>query len=310
MRLSFDIEVMDKIPLIPQTEKSKKGWSYSNVYFLRNIKDIYLLLYNNNVRSIPLIVNHCVTCNIVSENGKKWNNRYLLEIINALKNFGLLDANNNPLHGRLFESEINEPLSQHDKNVLKNIFFSYFRFQEFHKLFGDIYNPLSSRVVYAYMENSRFFNCFVCADINTVFFIENKHKDMMRFWDVYTKWGTTLSVLNKCSISALDVTPNNEELRNAYLLNFSVPIPSDFSILDFISQELASNYVYIPELERELLYKYKFSITDIKNKILEEISLRSDEYRLQRTSEIFVDSRAKPLLPLAENTYMSHIIKL
>lgn len=310
MRLPFDIDIMDRVPLVPRTESSEKGWSYSNVYYLRNIKDIYLLLYKYNLRSISLIINHCLTNNIVSENGKTWNNRYILEIINALKNFRLLDKNNNPLHGPLFESEINEPLSQHDKTVFTDIFFSYFRFQEFHKLFGDINNPSSCRVVYAYMEESRFFNCFVCADINTVFFIENKHKDMMRFWDVYTKWGTTLSVLNKCSLSALNITTNNEELRNAYLLNFSIPIPSDFSVLDFISQELASNYVYIPELERELLYKYKFSIPDIKNKILEEISLRGDEYRLQRTSEIFVDSRAKPLLPIAENTYMSHIIKL
>ena len=310
MRLPFDIDTMDRVPLVPRTESSEKGWSYSNVYYLRNIKDIYLLLYKYNLRSISLIINHCLTNNIVSENGKTWNNRYILEIINALKNFGLLDTNNNTLKGRLFKSEINAPLSQHDKNIFTNIFFSYFRFQEFHRLFGDYHNLLTNRIVYSYMEDCRFYNRFVCADINTVFFIENKHQDMMRFWDVYTKWGTSLNVLNKCSLSALDIVSNNEELKNAYLLNIPFPIPSDFSILDFISQELASNYVYIPELERELLYKYRFSIQDIKNKILKEISLRGDEYRLQRTSEIFVDNKTKPLLPFTENTYMSHIIKL
>lgn len=310
MRLSFDIDCMDRVPLAPQTEKNGKGWSFSNVYYLRNIKDLYLLLCKNSFSSVPLITNYCLTNNIMSENGKAWNNRYILEIINALRNFGLLDKNNKPLQGTLFESEINEPLSQQDKTVFTNIFFTYFRFQEFHKIFGDIHNPLSSRIVYAYMEKSRFFNCFVCADINTLFFIENKHQDMMRFWDVYTKWGTTLNVLNKCSLPALDISSNNEELKNAYLLYYSFPIPRDFSVLDFISQELASGYIYIPELERELLYRYKFSIPDIKNKIIEEVSLRSDEYRLQRTSEIFVDSRTKPLLPIVENTFMSHIIKL
>ena len=310
MRLPFDIDTMDRVPLVPQKESGEKGWSYSNVYYLRNIKDIYLLLYKNDFRSIPIVTEYCLINNVVSENGKKWNNRYILEIINALKNFGLLDSNNNPLHGQLFESEINEPLSQQDNTVFKDIFFSYFRFQEFHRLFGNINNSLRSRVVYAYMEKSRFYNCFICADLNTVFFIEHEHQDMMRFWDVYTKWGTTLDVLNKCALSALDITANNEELRNAYLLNFSTHIPSDFSVLDFASQELNSSYIYIPELERELLYKYRYSISDIKQRILEEILLRSDEYRLQRTSEIFVEHRTKLLLPFVENTYMSHIIKL
>lgn len=310
MRLPFDIDTMDRVPLVPQKESGEKRWSYSNVYYLRNIKDIYLLLYKNDFRSIPIVTEYCLINNVVSENGKKWNNRYILEIINALKNFGLLDSNNNPLHGQLFESEVNEPLSQQDNTIFKDIFFSYFRFQEFHRLFGNINNSLRSRVVYAYMEKSRFYNCFICADINTVFFIEHEHQDMMRFWDVYTKWGTTLNVLNKCSLPALDISSNNEELKNAYLLYYSFPIPRDFSVLDFISQELTSDYIYIPDLERELLYRYKFSIPDIKNKIIEEILLRSDEYRLQRTSEIFVDSRTKPLLPLIENTFMSHIIKL
>ena len=74
MRLPFDIDTMDRVPLVPQKESGEKGWSYSNVYFLRNIKDIYLLLYKNDFRSIPIVTEYCLTNNVVSENGKKWNN--------------------------------------------------------------------------------------------------------------------------------------------------------------------------------------------------------------------------------------------
>lgn len=310
MRLSFDIDKMEMIPMIPKTEREGKGWSYSYVYYLRNLKDIYVLLYKNGGISIPQLLTLCKTDNVQTENGKDWNGRYLLEFVNALKNFDLIDENNNPTRGNLFESGINEPLTLLDKSVFVNIYSDYFRFQEFHNLFGGFSNTENSMIVYAYMDNCRFYNRFVCAEKNTVFYIENRHQDMMRFWDVYTKWGTTLQVLNKCSLSSLDILSPNEELKNAYLLNIAIPVPDSFSILDFMNQELGARYVYIPEIERELIMRHRFSIDSIKDKIIKETNSRSNEYRMQRTSEIFVDNNTKSLLPYVENVYMSHVIKL
>ncbi|MBR3699147.1 MAG: hypothetical protein IKM85_06440 [Bacteroidales bacterium] len=311
MRLAFDLDEMEKIPIIPQKDKEGKGWSYSYVYYLRNLKDIYsvLCLYGG-VRSIPQLLAICKTNDVQTENGKEWNGRYLLEFVNALKNFGLIDTSNNPLKENLFESGLNEPLTTRDKNVFVNIYSSYFRFQEFHNLFGGFSNTPNSLLVYAYMDNCRFYNHFVCAEKNTVFYIENQHQDMMRFWDVYTKWGTTLQVLNKCSLASLEISSPNEELKNAYLLNLSVPVPENFSILDYVTNVLNSKYIYIPALERELVIEYKFSIESIKEKLVFETNKRSNEFRLQRTSEMLVDGNTKSLLPYVENVLMSHLIKL
>jgi hypothetical protein len=310
MRLPFDIDKMEMIPIIPQNEREGKGWSYSYVYYLRNLKDIYLLLYRYGGISIPKLLKICKTDNVQTENGKEWNERYLLEFVNALKNFDLIDTNNNPTSDSLFESRINEPLTPRDKSVFVKIYANYFRFREFHNLFGDFSNRENSMIIYAYMDNCRFYNRFVCAEKNTVFYIENQHQDMMRFWDVYTKWGTTLQVLNKCSLPSLEITSQNEELKNAYLLNLSIPIPENFSILDYVTNVLNSKYIYIPELERELIIEYKFSIESIKEKLVFETNKRCNEFRLQRTSEMLVDSNTKALLPYVENVLMSHLIKL
>ena len=132
----------------------------------------------------------------------------------------------------------------------------------------------------------------------------------MRFWDVYTKWGTTLQVLNKCSLSSLEISSQNEELKNAYLINLSVPVPDNFSILDYVTNVLNSKYIYIPALERELIIEYRFSIESVKEKLVIETNQRSNEYRLQRTSEMLVDGNTKALLPYVENVFMSHLIKL
>jgi hypothetical protein len=310
MRLPFDIDKMEMIPIIPQNEREGKGWSYSYVYYLRNLKDIYLLLYRYGGISIPKLLKICKTDNVQTENGKEWNERYLLEFVNALKNFDLIDTNNNPTSDSLFESRINEPLTPRDKSVFVKIYANYFRFREFHNLFGGFSNRENSMIIYAYMDNCRFYNRFVCADKNAVFYIENDHQDMMRFWDVYTKWGTTLYVLNKGSLASFDISTLNEELKNAYLLNLSIPVPENFSILDYVSNVLNSKYIYIPELERDLIFRYKYSIDSIKEKLVIETNQRSNEYRLQRTSEMLVDGNTKVLLPYVENVYMSHIIKL
>lgn len=310
--LSFNIDTMTMVPLIPLEDNRGKGWSYSYVYYLRNLKDIYLLYYySNGILKHTDLLKKCSEYNLISESGKKWNNRYLLEFSNALKNFELIDINNRPLKGKLFESEINQELTENDKKIFVNIYNNYFRFQEFHKLFIDEGCGMThSHLVYAYMENCRFFNRFIRPDLNTIFYIEDSHQDMMRFWDVYTKWGTTLNLLNKCSVTGLEYKLNISGLTNLYVLNITYPIPSNFSIINFMIQVCNDNYVYIPELERELITKYKFSIKDIKERLIEEIKVRKNEFRLQKTSEIFVNNNTASLLPELNNTYMSHILKL
>lgn len=309
-KLLFDIEKMDRIPFHSLPEKEGKGWSYSSVYFLRDLKDIFLLYaQNDSLNTISDLYSVCKLNGIESENKKDWTPRNLLELVNALKNFELLDKNTNrPVYPDIFQSEINEPLSEHDREVFKNIYFSYFRFKEFHALF-ETQNEHPA-LLYAYMEESRFFNRFIRSDINTMYYIDTARKDIMRFWDVYTKWGTSLGVLNKCSLAGLDIGTMDDEMKNAYVLNLSVDIPNDFSILDFMEQKIGNNYVYIPTLEWELINHFGYALDSIKEKLIRECEMRSSEYRLQRTSAILVDSNARNLLPELNNSYMSHILKM
>ena len=108
----------------------------------------------------------------------------------------------------------------------------------------------------------------------------------------------------------MDVIVENNILRNAYALNVSIDIPEDFSVLQYMEKEIGEQYIYIPFLEWKIMIQYGFSLDGIKKKLIEECELRSSEYRLQRTSAIFVDNSEKNLFPRYNNTYMSHILKL
>ncbi len=310
MRLDVNIAGMTKVLFHPEPEKDEKGWSYSSVYFLRDLKDVFLLYsQNENINSINDLYNLCVQANVKSENNKEWTPRNLLELVNALKNFDLLDKKTcKPLKADVFDTEINEPLSYNDIEVFKCIYNHYFRFTEFHRLFQN--NEEAPAIIYAYMDDSRFFNRFIRPDLNLLYCIEDDRKDVMRFWDVYTKWGTFLGVLNKCSLKSMDILVEDDKLYNAYLLNRITDIPIDFSVLNYMEEEIGEQYVYIPFLEWKVITQYGFSLDGIKKKLIEECEQRSSEYRLQRTSAIFINNNEKNLFPEYNNTYMSHILKL
>ena len=104
MEQYIDIAKSEYRKFLSQEENSTgKKWSYSYVYFLEDLKLIYNLLCDNTIRTIPQLLNVCNTYNIISKSGKKWTSRNLLEIVNALKNFGLISINDNkPININLF----------------------------------------------------------------------------------------------------------------------------------------------------------------------------------------------------------------
>lgn len=312
MSLTFNLENMTYTPFESAPEMDKKKWSYCYVYHLRDLKDIYLLYYlHDGIDSIPKLFDYCQQDNVMPENGKKWTKRNLLELVNALKNFNLLsNRDNKPLAGKLFTSNLQEELNEEDKNVLREIYYNYFRFQEFLKLFTDKEETNFPVMLYAYMENSKYFNRFIRPDTKTIYYIDEHRQDIMRFWDVYTKWGTTLNILNKCSLKRLNPNIQEIKIKNCFVLNIIRSMPVDFSIYEYLDNEILEINIYIPSLEWELIRKFGYSIEDIKQRIIEENDKYSDQYRLQRTSEIFVEQKRPILYPIVHNTYMSHILKL
>lgn len=311
MNIKIDIQNFEKKTLSLAPSGKNTAWSYFNVYSLRDFRDIYNVIYkNSNVRSLSSLLSYCNELRIKSESGKAWSERNLLEIVNALKKTELLDLKSmEPLAGGLFKSDYNESLSIEDIQVLRRIFFSYFRFNDFISLFRND-NKGSVEFVVAYMVESRFFNNFAVLYRNTIYCIEDTKKNVMRFWDVFTKWGMALKVLNKCSLKALNIDCVSWEAQNGYLLNLTVPMPSGFSVLHYAKENFMSECIYIPDLERELILKYGFHIDDIKTAIVEECVKHSDLYRLQRITEIFIEQGERLLFPFVDGSYMSHILKI
>ena len=309
MLIKFDIEKMVRKELIPSPERGGKGWSYSFIYHLKDIKKIYLVCKSaNRPLSVSELLAICKENKIESESKKEWTKRNLLEVINALKNFGLIDSSTSMCSAEDLFSYENTDLTEKDMDVFKNIYRSYFRFLDFHQIFQSTSN--SPTIIYAFKEKQRFFNSFVCLEKQEFFHINETHQDTMRFWDVYTKWGETLGLLNKCSLASFGVEIDNPHFKNIYVCNQTTPMPREFSVCNYIQDKMPGTSYYIPDIEWKLIKEFGFSVQEIKKAILDECTAKNFTFRLQKASFLTVDHEALKLFPIIGNTYMSHILKI
>lgn len=308
MMLDIDLRLFAKDVLYVSPEYRDSGWSYFNVYSLLDFKNIYNVYYENeNVRSIPALLDYCRETNLFSESGKSWTHRNLLEIVNALKKTGLLDIKTSaPLAGMAFDCKSCQMLTKNDIISLRKVFYSYFRFKDFLQMFRKAPNEY----ILAYMYESRFFNRFISIAEKKEYYLEDSKQVTMRFWDVFTKWGMTLKILNKCSLTALNIETNCYELQNCYLVKESTDIPQEFRVLKFMQDNFTSECVYIPDLEREIIFHLGYHLEDIKDAIISECTEYSNTFRLQRITEIFIEHGERILFPFVDGSYMSHILKI
>ena len=321
MKTEIKLKQAEVVPIIPQSEPTEgKRWSYSFVYFLEDLRNIYRLYDENDIDSIPTLLKICEEKGVKSWSGKEWNLRNLLEQVNALKNFKLLETDGSKvLKPGLFSATTSETnLSDAELVVFKEIYLSYFRFVEFHKLMvrdsADITEDTMLRhsvpIMY-YMQENRFTNRYILSlepelDIAA---IPEEHADMMRFWDVYVKWGTSLNLVRKYPLKPFGITtsPNVKGLGIAY---FYQRMPEAFSIFDYMNEEMEGSYLYIPDIVYSVMTKLRYSVEDIIAKIAEESIIRSNVYRAQSTSAIFINERESFLFPKIGNTYITHLLKL
>lgn len=308
MMLDIDLRLFAKDVLYVSPEPRDSGWSFFNVYSLLDFKNIYNVYYENeNVRSIPALLDYCRETNLFSESGKSWTHRNLLEIVNALKKTGLLDIKTSaPLVGMAFDCKSSQMLTKNDIISLRKVFYSYFRFKDFLQMFRKAPNEY----ILAYMYESRFFNRFISIAEKKEYYLEDSKQVTMRFWDVFTKWGMILKILNKCSLTALNIETNCYELQNGYLVKESTGIPQEFRVLKFMQDNFTSECVYIPDLEREIIFHLGYHLEDIKDAIISECTEYSNTFRLQRITEIFIEQGERILFPFVDGSYMSHILKI
>jgi hypothetical protein len=303
-----------------------KGWSLSYVYFLRELRDIFLLIEKYGYGSKSFILSKCKEEKLASEGDVDWTERNILERMNALKNFSLISKEGEITHPNIFQSTLGSELSIADKKVFKNIFFGYFRFREIISWMIDpreenrlkIINAINeefcinnSQVIFSFISDGRFTGSFFfdLKDNADIFFINEKNSDLMRFWDVFVKWGMTLDLLDKFQLKWADVTilPKVKSLSCVY---FKKNVANDFSLIDFIRQNYKSDYIYIPQLVLDIVMAYKYSIEGIKEMIINQSIENISQISMQRTSEIFIEEKEKVLLPKHRNTYISHLLML
>lgn len=304
-----------------------KGWSLSYVYFLRELKDVFLIIVKYKSVSKSLIWRKCKEENILPEGiNNEWTERSILERINALKNFGLISKDGEVINPNIFNSTLGSELTVEDKNIFKSIFFQYFRFRE---IISWMINPYAenrleimssinefdvkekTKVTFPFINEGRFTNSFFfeLKDNADVFYINDKNSDLMRFWDVFVKWGTTLDLLDRFQPKWADINilPKVNSLSCVY---FKKDIQNNFSLIEFIRHNYKSDYIYIPQLVLDIIMLYRFPIDGIKKLIVDQCLENRDKISMQRTSEIFIEEKEKVLLPMHRNTYVSHLLML
>lgn len=294
--------------LEPQREPDEgKRWSYSFVYYLEDLRNIYRLYDECKIDSIPSLFQKCNKTGLRSWSGKTWNQRNLLEQVNALKNFKLLSVDDNRVitKGLFFNTKPEDPLSKDEMKVFREVYLNYFRFREFHQLFSN-----SNTIAY-YIDGGRFTNRFLLdiEEPSQIVGIGDEHADMMRFWDVFLKWGQSLGMLKKYSLKPFGVStlPMVKGLSIAY---FYDEMPNDFSVFEYISTVMQGTYHYIPDVIYSIICSKHYSVESIIDRIVEENAEKTDKYRAQTTSAIFVNGKEDFLFPRIGNTYITHLLKL
>ena len=327
MNRNSNILEYPKLPILSDEEAGKQfsKWSYVNIYSLKDLKDIYLisrLVKEKTVKNITKKRNELMYKNEV------WGERKILEYLNALVKFDILDSDYNSYTSFFTNSQINEELTDENKDILRNIFFKYFRFKElsswfispdpsFHKTFSSlteedyIYN---SNLLFYYSEKNRFTDTFLYDKYEKKFIIENDV--LMRFWDVFLKWGTTLKILEKFNLSPLEndvfADISNKSLSVAYFIK---PF-KEFDLIKFLLKEFNTKYIWMPEVIFRIARKYRYAIPDIKEFVISMIR-EKDELTYERTSEIFLIKgkntqkaidMATYLFPKMNDSYISTLI--
>lgn len=321
MDMNIDLNNAEFHQFTPQLEPERgKKWSYFNVYFLEDLRNIYWLYDKYDITSIPCLYKLCTQLGVKSASGKNWSKRNLLELVNALKNFHLISLTDNKVEkpGLFHIIKFEDELNYDDKSIFEDLYFSYLRFKEFHRLFVN--DPdmeksecldRRSHVLFAYSSLGKYTDHFI---VNTspqvvVVSIAEQDSDVTRFWDVYVKWGATLGLLKKYPLKPFGIT-SIPAVKGLSIVYFCRKMPPDFSVFLYASEEMEGSYLYIPDIIYSLILKRKFSVEDIKQKIIDECTSDFDTFRPQSTSAIFVNEKEDFLLPKIGNTYITHLLKL
>lgn len=337
----YDISKSQRIniPFITNNEamgEYDKGWGYSFVYSLVEIRDIFLMVRKYGVKSIPYFHENYVAGKVPYAK-TVWRERRVLEILNALKNFGLIDKDYNVLKKDYFvDSSVGIPLTQSEKAIFKEIYLSYFRFREFFLLYMNpellfsskteiqsiTENSLvhNSNILYSFIENGNYVDSFFnqLVDNPVIYTVPelnvggNKNGGVKRFWDVFISWGESLGLIEKFNMISVGCKlSNNKSFVCSYIL-------SEKGITTSLLQYVREMYPGKRQIELSLLVfnlcvDYRVSSEAAKEFVINEYKANTDQISLVRTSEVFIKEKEfakkeKVFYPKYKDSYISHII--
>lgn len=320
-----------QLPILSDDEYSHQfdsRWTFLNIYSLTALRDIFILSKKCKTKTVKAITNEVNVNEVKKNSSKSWTaftERQVLENLNALVKFNLIDSSYNTITDHFQCSKINSELSKSDKITFEILFFNYHRFKEisswfinpsseFHKNFNALEKEdliQKSSPLYYYSNNSRFYNTFLTDIESPNFRYLIKSDVLMRFWDVYVKWGTTLNIIERFNISKI-IDVGNKEISVVYFIKKF----KKFDFLEFISKNFKTRNIWIPNLIFKIAKEYRYSVNDIKAYIITNIN-GNDKITFERTSEIFLikGKTAKKniidatyLYPLIDDFYISNLI--
>jgi hypothetical protein len=329
------------LPLLEQTDAkalnmSNKGWSLSSVYNLTEIRDIFVALRNWKSEHFDLksFSDYCNEINLPFIKSP-WKERRILEHLNALKNFGLLSAQYQIVNDVFSDSIIGSSLTEVEQRAFKDIYFNYFRFREIFSWFIDPQQPNrvkliesltqdgienNSRPLFFFSERTRFTDSFIQAlENDTPIFTLKEYtekgrkndEDLMRFWDLFCKWGSVLQVIERFNLRSLDIkTTSGKNIACAYVISHA---SLQVDLFQYLEAEFSTNYVYLPDLVLNLALRFRFTIDQTHDLIIDQYKKNKQRFSLERTSEIFIKKTEiregdKIFFPKYNDSYISHLI--
>jgi hypothetical protein len=305
-----------------QNSSVDKGWSYSYVYHFTELKNVFIALKKIHYKGKDDFSKQAIDSGLPYVK-TPWDSRRILEQLNALINFGLISKSYEVEQNFFIEENYTTELSESDLELFKKVYHEYFRFKEIHSW---LLNPIqedhtsflnqvtienlqqNSTPIFPFLMSNRFNDAFIFSlkDNTDIFRIPNDNGDLMRFWDVYVKWGQELKLLEKFNLKNLDYELSNN-LKSFACVYYVNPEKPNFNLLNFIKSEYQGNNIHIPKLILKIALRFRYRINDIKQMIIEQALADSNTFSLQRTSEIFIRDTEINFVPQYRDSYISHL---
>lgn len=311
-----------------------KGWSLSFVYSFRELRDVYFAFLHYGQSGTVADFSNKYVKDIIPYSKSPWDTdgRRVLEIRNALINFGIMDKETHKCKSGLFnEVSPGAPISEDDIKVFKHFFFNYFRFVEYASLFVSPNMSKNERLqlkeeqIY---DNSRALYYYSSEDnrVDSIFYTRSKPDAIyhfpisdddnhskggyVRFWDTFLSWGTQLGLIEKLNMRSLGYSLSTGKSFSAcYFIRKKTALDvCEILNLKFRKQSL----VDVSKLVLEICLYYRVSIRSAQQSILDFYHASSGKVSLIRTSEIFIketelNSNDRVLYPNYKGSFISHI---